>query len=127
MTVKNTELADELILRLNKLIEDPDVRKDISALIAKRIPCSQATLDHKTIQASPPSKDGLCECGAYGGPGCRLCKPTFGVLGVLNGLVGTIGSGPRAGWGLITAYEEDDGIISRFMRTEENPKPKAEG
>ena len=125
MTVKNTELADELILRLNKLIEDPDVRKDISALISKRIPCSQATLAHPTIQASPPSQDGLCECGAFGGPGCSMCKPMFGFLGVLNGLVGTLGgSGPRAGWGLITAYEEDDGTISRFMRTEENPKPK---
>lgn len=122
MPITNETLADNLIDRLNALIKNPDVRKDISKLIDAKVVCSDATLNHPTIQASGPDRDGLCECGAYGGPGCSLCKPQFGFLGVLNGLVGIIGgTGPRASWGLITADCEDDGTIIRFMRTVENP------
>jgi hypothetical protein len=119
-TIANHALADELIKRLNALCHNSDVRKDISKLIDARVVCSEATLNHPTIQASGPDRNGLCECGAYGGPGCSLCKPQVGFLGVLNGLVGTIGgTGPRALWGLITADCEDDGTIIRFQRTKE--------
>jgi hypothetical protein len=113
--ISNHELADELIRRLNALCENPEVRKDVGALIEEQTFCSEVTLNHPTIQANAP-KDGLCECGAYGGR-CSLCSPSFGFLGVLNGLVGTIGSGPRAAWGLITAEFDDDGGLMHFQRT----------
>lgn len=118
--ITDSELADELIKRLNKLCENPEVRKDLGNLIDKHIFCSETTLNHPSIQATAPDRSGLCECGAYGGT-CSMCTPSFGFLGALNGLVGTIGSGPRTSWGLITAYCEDDGTLVRFMRTVEKP------
>jgi hypothetical protein len=117
-------LADTLIERLNWLIANPEVRDDIHRLIEERVVCSNATLEHPTIQASGPDRTGLCECEAYGGPGCSLCKPQFGFLGLLNGIVGTIGGhGPRKSWGLITAVIGDDGKLQRFERTAEEPTP----
>lgn len=49
--MNDAELADEIIARLNKLIENPDIRSDIGRLIEKRIACSKATLEHPTLQA----------------------------------------------------------------------------
>jgi hypothetical protein len=115
--IGDEELADAIINRLNKLCEDPEVRKDIAALIETRIVCSEATLNHPTIQASGPDRNGLCECGAYGGPGCSFCKPQFGFLGILNGLVGAMPDGPRKGWGYLAANFEDDGTFTGFQRT----------
>jgi hypothetical protein len=44
-------LAEEVIIRLNKLIEKDEIRKDISKLIETRVACSKETLDHPAIQA----------------------------------------------------------------------------
>lgn len=102
--ISNEQLADLLIERLNELIKDPDVRRDISTLFETRIKCSVATAGHPTIQA---------------------VEEGFGTLGLLNGLVGTIGEGKRKGWGFITAVYDDshgtDPVIIRFERTNENP------
>jgi hypothetical protein len=119
MTTRH-DLADLIIERLNKLIENPDVRADIQRLIGDWVICSEATLDHPTIQASPPLQDGLCECGAFGGPGCGFCKPRFGVLGLLNGLVGIIPPPhAKAGHGYITAFfDANNKKLLRFARTE---------
>ena len=114
--IGNEELADALIDRLNKLIEDPAVRKDIGNLVDKRVFCSEITLNHPTIQASGQDRGGLCECGAFGGM-CTFCTPTFGFLGVLNGLVGTLPDGPRKGWGYITAEFDDNNDLMHFQRT----------
>jgi hypothetical protein len=103
----NSQLADVLIERLNHLISDLDVRKDISTLIETRVACSAATLDHPTIQASSPAR------AADGATGA----PSVGVLGLLNGLVGVIPDGPKKGWGFITAELDDDGILTGFQRT----------
>ena len=102
----NSDLANTLIERLNSLISDPDVRKDISTLIEHRIPCSAATLDHPTIQASVPARAADGTMGA----------PSMGILGLLNGLVGVIPDGPKKGWGFITA-EFDDDALEKFSRT----------
>lgn len=99
-------LADSLITRLNKMIEDPAVRLDIERLIEHRIePVSQATIDHPTLQ---PYKD------------ARSGRTGLGFLGLLNGLVGVLPEGPRKGWGLITAhYEGTPEQLVRFERTKE--------
>lgn len=90
--------ADEVILRLNDLIKDPDVRKDICALIETSIPCSQSTKDHPTIQV----RDGS----------------NLSFLGVLNGLAGIDPNlvGNRSDWGYIVAYFDDDMNLVSFKR-----------
>lgn len=71
--MNDSDLADVLIDRLNKLIEDPAVREDVGRLIETRVPCSDATLKHPTIQAQEGAPDSM---------------GTVGFLGVLNGIVG---------------------------------------
>ena len=116
--MRDTELADEIIARLNKLIADPAVRKDIQKLIEERVFCSETTLNHPTIQVMAPSRNGLCECGAYGGQ-CSFCTPSFGVLGLLNGLMEVLPmSHKKAGCGYITAEFTDEGALVRFTRTD---------
>jgi len=97
MSIPDDRLANEIIARLNILIEDPEVRKDIDALIEARVEVSETTADHPLIQVSE---------------GGRL-----GFLGLLNGIVGLIPEGSKAGWGFITAICDDDGKLVRFTRT----------
>jgi hypothetical protein len=94
--MKDTDLADEIIARLNKLIEEEGVRVDVGRLIETRLSgISDATFRHKSIQAAA----GL------------------GFLSLLNGLVGAITEGPREGWGYISAEFDDDESLVRFSRT----------
>jgi len=116
--IPDDDLADTLIARLNKLIENPDVRKDVEALIEHRVPCSQATLDHPTIQAGWPSA--AQDAGL---------PPSFGFLGLLNGIVGTLKGGPKKGWGYITAtFDTASGtpVLTHFQRTMNMPVTKDE-
>jgi len=122
--MNDSDLADVIIERLNKLIEDPAIRADVGRLIESRIGCSKATLQHPSIQASQPEKvAGLCECGAYGPSSsgwCAVCNPEphFGFLGLLNGLVGAIPEGRQKGWGYVMAVFDDDKKLERFRRTD---------
>lgn len=96
------ELANELLLRLNKLIQDDDdVRRDVGKLVDAHIPCSKATADHPTIQVGDNS---------------------VGFLGVLNGLAGVLPDGPKKGWGYITAVMGDDGELLEFILTGSDPE-----
>lgn len=96
--MNDTDLADELISRLNRLLTDPEVVVDIHRLIENRVRVCDATQDHPTIQTQ--------EC-------------TLGFLGLLNGLVGVIPAGERRqGWGFIAAEIGDDGKLARFVRTD---------
>lgn len=105
--MNNADLADEIIARLNKLIEDPKVRADVGKLIETRIRCSEETRNHPTIQAGWDDVEGS--------------PPHVGFLGVLNGLVGTIGEGRLAKWGFISAVFDDDKNLERFRRTDSRP------
>ncbi len=96
--VSEEDLADELIARLNSILEslDEDGRASIQRLIDTRVPCSSSVLDHPTIQARA------------GEP------PTFGFLGMLNGLVGV----DETSWGLISVeVDKTTGRVERFSRT----------
>jgi hypothetical protein len=88
-------MADHAILILNKLLAvDPTV---IRQMMDFRLPCSQALADDPTIQVA------LREDGAY----------AVGLVGIINGLLGI----DDRGYGPITGFVEDDGVISRFERT----------
>lgn len=62
--------AKNIVNKLNTLISNNDVRKDIQTLIDSRIACSNATADSDNVIV-------LEENGKY----------FFGVLGLLNGLL----------------------------------------
>ena len=113
MAMTDIELADELITRLNKLIEHPDVRQDISALLAVGVPCSEATIQHPTLQVGWATKEDFA----------KQRKSKLGLLGFLNGLVGVFPDGSKKDWGLITVNcEEVPGglLLKSFSRTINN-------
>lgn len=96
--IPDPQLADEIISRLNALIQDPAIREDVGRLIETRVSCSEATTNHPTIQ----TQDG----------------PQFGFLGLLNGILGAIPEGERlAGWGYVAANFDDGGRLTHFSRT----------
>jgi len=101
----DAELADILIDRLNTLTSDLTVRMDVGALLETRVKVAQETADHPSLQV------------ASEGP---LGPWRLGVLGLLNGLVGTIPDGPKKGWGYITAVIDDQGFLESFRRTDES-------
>jgi hypothetical protein len=91
-------MADQIILQLNAmLLLDHEA---VEALVEHRVHCNKALSEHPTTQ---------------------VAGENIGMLGILNGVVGTIPTGPRKGWGFITAVFDDDGKLIRFIRTEENP------
>lgn len=89
--------TDRLIEFLNAVLAVD--RDAVASLMRVRATCNEALLAHPTVQVS--GEDG-----------------TVGVLGLFNGFCGTIGVGPRAGWGPISAVFED-GKLVRFERTRE--------
>lgn len=80
--------AESMIEFLNELIELD--RPAIAVLIANRVPCNEALANHPTVQVG-------AQHGGY----------HVGLLGVLNGYMGTYDEGPRKGFGAIAAVFED--------------------
>lgn len=91
------ELADEIIKRLNALLQDPVTRVAINDLVETRVVVSTKLDDHPSIQ---------------------VVEGKLGFLGLLNGIVGAIPEGERKGWGLIVAYFDDDENLMDFRRTQ---------
>jgi hypothetical protein len=100
-TLTDSQLADELIRRLNAIIKDEDVRALVEQLVERRIEINDAVLQHPTIQASR-------DAGKWG----------VGLLGILNGLVGVHGTSKNAGWGYIAATFDDNMKLVGFKRTD---------
>ena len=96
-------LADELILRLNKLLEQEGVSDFLGRLIESRIRINVPEPTPTQIMQHPETAERTC-----------------GFLGILNGVVGQIPDGPKRDWGYIAAYFDDNGKLVRFMRTPEN-------
>jgi len=102
-------LADCLIVRLNILIRDPDVKKVVTRLIEKRVSAKEELLDHPTIIVHTVEQ-----------PEGFAPKVEVGFLGLLNGLIGRVGgSGPHQAYGLVTAVFDDNGELECFRRTKE--------
>ena len=97
--MKDEELADELITRLNRLIEIEPVRTDIEALLKRTVTVDPYTVLHPTLQVADELQ--------------------LSPIGLLNGIVGVIGVGPRKDWGLIAAEYNNEGRLVRFVRTQE--------
>lgn len=103
----NPQLADLIIERLNEIAMHD--KEAMAKLIEQRVPCNEQLVEHPTVIAF-----------ADMGP------PEVGMLGILNGIVGSIPDGPKKGWGYIAAVFDDDGHFLRFRRTDD-PKIKPAG
>jgi hypothetical protein len=107
--VKELITIDDTIYFLNELISiDPNAIKN---LINARVLCNQQMADHPTVQVGRISD----KTHKYNE------KEPFrvGFIGILNGLFGTIPEGTHKGWGVITFICDEEGNLSKFVRTEE--------
>lgn len=100
--VTKEQLADHLIAGLNEIARTDKIA--LGALIEHRVPCNDELAGHPTVQVHD---DGIN-------------PTTVGLLGILNGLVGVIETGPRKDWGFIAAVFEKDGTLSHFRRTDKD-------
>jgi hypothetical protein len=99
--VQNTITLDLVISFLNELLNRD--RTAISTLIETRIPINDALVRHSTLQHTR---------------NYLTTKPEIGLLGIINGMFGTLEGGPRNGWGPITArFDEHDNCLG-FFKTE---------
>lgn len=88
------EVADQMIKFLNGLVAlDP---RAMHQIVETRVPCNQALADHTTVQVR--ERDGHF---------------AVGILGILNGFVGT----DTDGWGFVCAVYGGDGRLVKFCRT----------
>jgi hypothetical protein len=104
----DSELADLVIARLNEIhSHDPEALK---ALISSRVPCNEALANHPSVQVG--IHDGVTKVG---------------LLGIINGIVGTIPEGEKAGWGYVAAvFDDDEKTLTGFRRTD-HPEVRPEG
>ncbi len=98
------ELADLIIKRMNEFCKCD--RDAINMLMNTRVHCNDDLADHPTVQVRD-----------YDGP------TSVGLLGILNGIVGTIDEGPKKGFGLISAAMTPGGVeLLHFKRTDNDNK-----
>jgi hypothetical protein len=95
--MRNSELAEELVVRLNALLGNAAVRADIERLLDERIEVTKYTADHPTIQVI-----------SSGG------KDLLGFLGLLNGIVGNTNTKNAISYGYIAAKYDSDGDLVGF-------------
>jgi hypothetical protein len=108
--------ADDLIAFLDSLAKiDPAA---MGRLIAARTPCNDALANHPTVQAGTAGDIRLLQPGFFKGQ-LPDDAPVVGMLGVLNGYLGTLEDGAGKGCGPITAVVELNGDVSGFYRTAE--------
>jgi hypothetical protein len=98
------QLADLLIKRLNEIIKYD--KQALGNLINIRTKCNNAMANHPSVQVVAYGED----------------QPTVGMLGIINGIVGTIDTGSKRGCGLITAIFQD-GTLTHFRRTDNKEEP----
>ncbi len=101
--LKDRELAASLVDRLNQLlVSAPEVPDLLEELCERTVPVPSSLVNHPTIQVR--DLDG---------------EPSVGLLGILNGLLGVVPEGPRAGWGHIVAhFDPQSGKLLHFSLTE---------
>jgi len=75
--MKTKDFAEEIVLRLNRLLVNENVRKDILNLMRNKIQCCQETADHPYITVSSVVDES------------SKTIDLLGVLGVLNGMLET--------------------------------------
>lgn len=108
--ITDLALAQEIVDRLNALIQEPDARVALELLIGTRVLLPDSSLAvHPTIQV------GRSDDSVNPSPAGRI---DLGFLGMLNGIVGVIPIGKRKGYGYISGQMEDDRLIG-FQLTEQ--------
>jgi hypothetical protein len=109
--------VDDAVAFLNHLLElDPSA---VVAIFKHRVRCNEALAGHPTVQVRAGSLKGDAD-PRTGSEKLAIDEYDVSILGVLNGLFGI----DERGWGFIAAEYEDDGSISRFVRTPHNPKER---
>jgi hypothetical protein len=98
MAIKQS--ADELIAFLNELVKID--AKAITELISQRVDCNTPMADHPSVQVGFGRNGGQAQC-------------VVGMLGIINGFIGTIDTGKYQGWGCVAARYGEDGIITKFI------------
>ena len=100
------DAVSQALLVLNRaLAADPDA---IRSLIFRRVPCNEALADDPTIQ--------VCRAGD---DESHPDTCAVGMLGIINGILGTYPADSCcAGAGPIAAVVDDDGMLSGFQRTD---------
>jgi hypothetical protein len=84
-------IADQIAALLNEMLAaDPAATH---ALIANRVPCNDTLRDHPTIQVHVRNASGIF--------------PTVGMLGVLNGVAGTVRR-------VVAVFDDDTHCLVRF-------------
>ncbi len=107
----DVDLAREIVDRLNRLCEDPAARIALGLLVRHPVDLPDGALAmHPTAQVWEPGEEKNPSSG---------WAITF--LGMLNGIVGAIPNGKRAGWGYVAAVfgdgVDDDGSLIGFEVT----------
>lgn len=110
--ISDRQLAEELVTRLNKLIEDPAVKQLIGRLIETRVEVQPSVAEHSTIQTVK------VHFGTEDLLSIQVWEDHVGFLGLLNGIVGVIPDGDHAHWGYITSRFDDSGELLNFQLTE---------
>jgi hypothetical protein len=91
---EGAKIADLMVTYLNEILRlDPEA---VHSLLETRVPCNTALADHPTVQVHAQN-------GTH----------TVGLLGVLNGFVGT----DLDGWGFVCACYDNEGKLLEFKRT----------
>jgi hypothetical protein len=85
------ELAERIVKLLNEMMELDTAA--VAELMAKRVVVNDRLADHPTVQVGPMEPDG---------------PNVMGILGVLNGLVGT----NSRGWGCVAGVYEDASLLN---------------
>lgn len=93
---------DHVLARLNEWTKLDTTAME--SLIEKRTKCNEALADAPSIQVLVPEE----------GTGFEV-----GVLGLLNGLFGSIQEGEKKGWGQIAAVFDDSGRLQEFRRSQD--------
>lgn len=100
------EATERALIVLNRMLEEDRVAVTRLCLDA-RVPCNDALADDPSVQVGHIGDDKTNGCDV-------------GLLGVVNGICGTIDDGPKKGWGPVTAVVDmADGnkLVTRFERT----------
>lgn len=97
--------VDDAIDLLNWIAKnDPEL---VQGIVTNRMKCNQETWEHQTIQV-----------GTYTtGDGPKQCDVSL--VGILNGIFGTIKGGKLDGYGYIAVILDENGKVLRFERTED--------
>ncbi len=109
MPIKLCVTPKEAVDFLNGLLKiDPAA---MTRLVFKKTGCNQALTDHPTVQVSDGKGFDSVDMEAAG---------YVGLLGIINGMFGVIETGPKKGFGPITAEIDDEiGMVTGFRLTEE--------